>query len=279
MAISDPYHSTAFSNISPSKPLEQDTAKQCQSVQRLALNLDFAHVSHEASNTHPHILFSPIHYEPGYAYPLLVWLHDQGGDERQVMRIMPEVSMRNYVAVAPQGIRLEPEIETPRPTNLDVSSILQAAKRSRVTYDWPDTADGVTETERRIFDCISVAKARNNIAPQRIFLAGFGTGGTMALRMAFLYPEHFAGVASLSGCLPKEGPVLHRWTAARSLPVLLGLGQTSSTFSPESGCQALELLHTAGFPMTVREYDCGRELVPAMLQDLNRWIMNLVCGQ
>ena len=31
-------------------------------------------------------LFAPMHYEPGYAYPLIVWLHGPGGDERQLNR-------------------------------------------------------------------------------------------------------------------------------------------------------------------------------------------------
>src|SRR5688572_27524759 len=47
--------------------------------------------------------FTPMHYEPNYAYPLLVWLHGDHGDQQQLKRIMPLVSMRNYVAVAPRA--------------------------------------------------------------------------------------------------------------------------------------------------------------------------------
>ena len=46
-----------------------------------------------------HCLFTPLHYERNYAYPLIVWLHGPGDDERQVTRVMPLVSMRNYVGV------------------------------------------------------------------------------------------------------------------------------------------------------------------------------------
>src|SRR5688500_15821791 len=51
-----------------------------------------------------HTLFAPLHYEPNYAYPLVVWLHGPGDDERQLQRVMPLVSMRNYVAAAPRGV-------------------------------------------------------------------------------------------------------------------------------------------------------------------------------
>ena len=50
-----------------------------------------------------HALFAPLHYESNYAYPLIVWLHGANDDERQLKRIMPFVSLRNYVAVSPRG--------------------------------------------------------------------------------------------------------------------------------------------------------------------------------
>ena len=36
-----------------------------------------------------HSLFAPLHYEPGYAYPLIVWLHGLHGDERQCCESCP----------------------------------------------------------------------------------------------------------------------------------------------------------------------------------------------
>src|ERR1700676_406196 len=51
----------------------------------------------------PYALFGPLHYEANYAYPLLVWLHGPGDSEGQLKRIMPQISLRNYVAVAPRG--------------------------------------------------------------------------------------------------------------------------------------------------------------------------------
>lgn len=53
----------------------------------------------------PYSLFGPLHYEANYAYPLIVWLHGPGDDEHQLRRIMPAISLRNYVAVARNGRR------------------------------------------------------------------------------------------------------------------------------------------------------------------------------
>lgn len=261
-----------------------------KSFQRLSVKLDFiqGNSTSELSAAHPHVLFYPLHYEVGYSYPLLVWLHGRGGDERQVMRVMPKLSMRNYVAVAPQGFPQDQDkqesfcrsskVSSNIWNSLDVTSIINGSVRSKVQYDWQETDEMLTEAEQRIFDCISIAKKRANIASNRIFLAGFGTGGTLAMRLGLLYPESFAGVASLGGAFPQARNVMHRWVAARDLAVFLGFGQNSTTFSPNTARQTLELLHTAGVPTVAKEYVCGQELVPQMLQDLNHWMMNLVCG-
>ncbi len=248
--------------------------------ENLRLDLDFCRISRqEATSTHPHVLFSPVHYEPGYAYPLFVWLHGSGADERQLMRLMPLLSMRNYVAVAPQGLAsVEPEPAALGVVSLDVSEIINGGIRQRPQYDWPQTEEAISESERRVFDCISVACRKNNIANHRIFLAGFGSGGSMALRLGLLYPKSFAGVVSIGGAFPQGHLPFRQWNAARNLPIMFAVGEKSTTFSPADACDALELCYTAGLPIVVREYPCGQEIAPAMLQDVNRWIMEQVCG-
>ena len=62
-----------------------------------------SHVERTADREHAHCIFTPVHYERNYAYPLIVWLHGPDDDEHQVTRIMPHVSIRNYVAVGPRG--------------------------------------------------------------------------------------------------------------------------------------------------------------------------------
>src|SRR5438105_1512038 len=47
--------------------------------------------------------FLPVGYEPNYAYPLLVFLHDHGGNEEQVLRLAPRLSRRNYICIALRG--------------------------------------------------------------------------------------------------------------------------------------------------------------------------------
>jgi phospholipase/carboxylesterase len=224
-------------------PVQVDSASCSASL------LDFAHV-----------LFAPLHYEPGYAYPLIVWLHG-GGDERQLLRIMPLVSMRNYVAVAPRGIRV---------TAADGSECER--------FDWLQTDDHIQQAEQRVFDSIELAAQKHHVSPRRIFLAGFDGGGTMALRLAMSHPDRFAGVISLCGAMPTGRTLFGNLVAARRLGMFLATGRGSQEYPAAQVCEDLRLLHTAGLSLTLRQYPCGHELQPQMLTDVDRWIIEQIAS-
>ena len=268
--------STALLPRSEKKQVRSNQAPLSRNAEKLNLELNFAEAILPAKTrmTHPHILFSPMHYEPNYSYPLLVWLHGTGGDERQLMRIMPLISMRNYVAVAPRGLPLAQPVSSPV-FDLSVSAILQRPKEQ---YDWlflsnTGPEDGSMSIEHKIFDCITVARERCNIAAHRIFIAGFGTGGTTALRLAMLYPEYFAGAAAFGGDIPTDSRIFPSWQMTQSPSVFIGIDESS----PEHACQMMELFFTAGLTANIREYPDTKHLTPAMLDDMNRWMMQIVC--
>jgi len=208
--------------------------------------------------------FVPLHYEPGYAYPLLVWLHGSGNDERQLMRIMPMVSMRNFVAIAPRGTCANSQSQEAHP---------QQIATEEVGYTWQQSESHIQQAEHRVFDGIAMAQEKFHIAARRIFLAGFGCGGTMAFRIAMNHPSRFAGVLSCCGPFPHGRTPFGNLAEARKLPVLLAVGRDSSEYPPDEVCENLRLFHTAGLSVTLRQYPTGHELSPQMLADVDRWII------
>lgn len=212
------------------------------------------------ADDHPSAVFAPLHYEPGYAYPLLVWLHGPGDDESQLRRIMPHVSLRNYVAVSMRG-------------TLRVERV-----RGKSGYGWSQRSESIALAEERLDAAIARAVSRYHVAPQRIFLAGFGCGGTMALRLAMLAPWRFAGAASFCGEFPQGRTPLSQLAAARRLPLLVCCGRESEDPTTMRLCGNLRLLHAAGIEVCLRQYPGGAQLSPLMLSDLDRWAMRLVTG-
>jgi phospholipase/carboxylesterase len=209
-----------------------------------------------------HTLFAPLHYEPGYSYPLIVWLHGPGNDERQLVRIMPLISMRNYMAIAPRGMTA---VETDEPQNVGPSGLT-----------WSQTEEHIQQAEQRIFECINIARQKFHIASHRVFLAGFDCGGTMAFRVAMDRPERFAGVLSLGGEFPRGRTPFRNLTAVRRLPIFLAVGRDSEIYSPDAACEDLRLFHSAGMSITLRQYPFGHELAPQMLGDVDRWIIDQI---
>jgi phospholipase/carboxylesterase len=187
-----------------------------------------------------------------------VWLHGHASNEHELRQVMPQVSMRNYVAVAPQG----PWV------NL----------RHRGRRGWRQASDMIEVAETRIADCIAAAKRRFNIHPDRIFLAGYGSGGTMAVRVAWNDPSQFAGVASLNGPLPARQSPMCRVNELRQLPCLLATARNSQSYPPARVCEDLRLLHAAGCTVALRQYPGADRLAKWMLADLDRWVMEFICG-
>lgn len=206
-------------------------------------------------------LFAPLHYEENYAYPLLIWLHGPGENELQLRRVMPLMSLRNYVGIGLCGTMPDTHVGQP------------------AAYTWSQQPAHVSQAAERMAAGIALACQRFNIHPQRIFLAGFAAGGTMAYRLALLQPDCFAGVLSLCGEFPRRQGALRRFQAARRLAVFVGCGRYSTAYSDAMAAEDLRLLYAAGMQVELRQYPCGQELCPAMLEDMDRWIMAHVTGE
>lgn len=201
-------------------------------------------------------LFGPVHYETNYAYPLVVWLHGAGQTERQLVKVMPLISLRNYVACAPRG-----------PVNV-----------GRASFGWSEQPEAIDTAIQRIFEAIDEARRQYHVARRRIFLAGVDVGGTMAWRAALAHPDRFAGAISLGGNFPQGRAPLGRLLEARQLPLFLGHGRDDRSFGQADVGEQLRLFHSAGLQVSVRQYPCGAQIAPQMLTDIDRWMMEIVTG-
>ena len=207
----------------------------------------------------PYSVFMPLHYEKNYAYPLIVWLHGNGQNERQLSQVMQLVSIRNHVAVAPRGTMVSPG-------------------QTHGGFQWHDDEVSIMTAEHRIYDCIEIAQRRFNVNPRRIFLAGYQAGGTMALRLALRNPACFAGAMSVGGAFPRGNMPLMQLDFARKLPLFIAHGREAEGYSLDQSCLDLRLIHSAGLSMTLRQYPCGDELTTNMLSDMDAWVMEQVTG-
>jgi phospholipase/carboxylesterase len=210
---------------------------------------------------HGHAIFAPLHYESNYAYPLLVWLHPEGHNESHIKHVMPNISMRNYAAVAPRGTH-----------EIPVGDASQLDHR----FTWRQTEDHILLAQQRILASVEQAQQRFNIHPRRIFLAGAGNGGTMAFRIGMIYPDRFAGVASLGGAFPIGNMPLAQINTARRLPLFIASSRGSAFYPELQLCNDLRLIHSAGMMVNVRQYPGADDSSDMILADVDRWIMDVI---
>jgi len=183
-------------------------------------------------------VFMPQGYEPGYDYPLLVWLPDPTAGFG-LGRTMARTSLRNFVAVQP-------------------------------------AAGG--DPEARVWRAIDRVRDRASIHPRRIYLVGQGSGGSDAFRIACRAPEAFGGVVSLGGGFPLDEGLFAAADRVRRLPMLLCACRDAVATDPTPIDRVLRLFHAAGATLSLRVYPGLDGLARTALADVNRWLMQEVCG-
>lgn len=183
-------------------------------------------------------VFVPQGYEPGYDYPLLVWLPGPAAGRFDLGRVMARTSLRNFVAVQPRG-----------------------------------RAD--TEAVWRAIDRVS---SRLSVHPRRTYLIGQSAGGTEAFRIACRNPDSFAGVVSLGGGFPLDEGLFASIESLRRLPMLLSCRSADVAAAAAAIDRTLRVFHAAGATLAMRIYPGGKNLSRTRLGDVNRWIMEDVCG-
>jgi len=206
----------------------------------------------------PRSFFLPARYESGYKYPLVIWLHNNGYNENQINHVMPHISTRNYVGVGIRG-----------------SLAVDASGRR---FEWSHTPAANSRCEDAVWQAVDDACERYSIHRDRIFLAGYGEGGTMARRVAFQRSGSFAGCIALGGRLPRGGAVFSNLNAARKLKNLWAVAMHGRSLTEVEFDDDIRLAADARLRLDVRRYTTDDEMVTEVLRDVNAWMMQIVTG-
>ena len=200
----------------------------------------------------------PIHHEAAYAYPLIIWLHDRGGDHRQVQRVMPLISSRNYVGIGIRGT--------------------QALDPAGHHFGWSETHASTFTVADRVDAAVRRATSLSSIHPGRIVIAGYRQGGQMALRLAAAEPDRYAAAIAIdtseltwTGC---DLAALQK----KNLPVLVQRFADDVQTETQAFEEQLQQLRTLGMRVEAQLFAGEPSLCTEMLRGIDRWIMNRIVG-
>ncbi len=247
---STPQTAADQADVSSSKELEASTmtsghtATQCSDIFGAPL------MQGRRSNVQ---MLAPLHYQSGYQYPLLVWLHSSGHNERQIEQVMPHISTRNYVGL---GVRA--------PQATDVRGF---------GFDWPSGPSALAKASDIVGSAIEQTQNIYSIHPDRIILAGYGSGATMACRIALAHSDRFAGVVRAGGQFPRSRGAMRDFKRlrARRLPMLWlqainGVDDDSQVLKND-----VSMAQLIQAQVEIRQYRGDDVMNTAALKDIDRW--------
>ena len=160
----------------------------------------------------------------------------------------------------------------PTSTGFDLGRVM--ARLSLRNFVAVQAAGGSTAVWRAIDRVVD----RLSIHPRRIWLVGHAAGGTEAFRVACRHPESFAGAVSLGGRFPLDEAIFSRIEAVRRMPMLQCCSTAQAAAGADHTDRTLRLFHAAGAMLAMRIYPGANDLSKAMLGDVNRWLMEEICG-
>lgn len=211
----------------------------------------------ETDRAHRLLTFMPTGFTSTYEYPHILFFHREGNNEQQIKKLMPHLSRRNYICTGLRG------------------TVPMYRSDGRQGFHWDADAGLTAELEDYVMSALADTYDRLPVHADRIFLAGVGEGAIQAYRLAFAFPSKFAGVIALNSKLPKNGP-LWRLSQTRQLPVFMGHGLDNEQFTIQQARQDRKLLYTAGMNVDFKTYDTTDKLHPAMMRDIDQWIMKRI---
>lgn len=202
----------------------------------------------------------------------IIWLHGFGADGHDFEPIVPELRLPPQLQVrfifphAPQ-----------RPITMYDKTILRA------WYDftnWEKETEvetaGIYESAAQIEALIKRENARG-IPTNKIVLAGFSQGGSMALHVGVRYQEKLAGIMALSTYLSTEHTLqAERTTANQDTSIFMAHGTQDNVVPFADAQYARDELTSLNYKIEFHTYPMPHSLCPQEVVDIRQWLINVL---
>jgi phospholipase/carboxylesterase len=221
-------------------------------------------------------VYVPEGYEPNYAYPLVVWLTPAPLSGVEFHQFMSQISDRNYLGIQ---LRIDGEAADAAvgETGLADALPLVATIDDEFAQAAQPAASIPESLEAQLNAAVARMRRQYHVHTERVFLAGVGSAGTLALQLGLKRPEWFGGIFAFAAEFPKVERPLSHFRHLRQKRIFLGAGMHDEHTPAREVVRSSLLLQSAGLRVCTRVYDSGHELTASTFRDMNRWLMHGVC--
>ncbi len=188
--------------------------------------------------------------------PLLLLLHGYGANEEDLLGLVPHLDARLL------------SVSVRAPYALDFGGFAWfniEIGAEGVRFDFAEAAEPL----RQVLALVDALRSTHR--PDRIFIAGFSQGASMALAAALKRPRDFAGAIALSGlCSPEMLP--EDTASVRGLKIFMSHGCFDPVIPVAQARASRDLLTPLGLDLSYKEYDMPHAIDQPCLEDLDSWL-------
>lgn len=199
----------------------------------------------------------------------IIWLHGLGADGHDFEPIVPELHLPKTLPV-----RFIFPHAPKRAVSINFGMVMPA------WYDIMDVAglhkvnaDDILASSRQLKDVMQ-AEIQKGLPPERIILAGFSQGGTIALHTGLRYDRKLAGIMALSTCLPAADQPSDEYVAAnRDISIFMAHGTRDPMIPIEKAIETRDALKRLEYNIRWQEYPMDHSVCHEEIQHIRSWIM------
>lgn len=204
---------------------------------------------------------------PEQASACIIWLHGLGADGHDFAGISKQLPRTRQ-----QAVRYIFPHAPMQPVTINQGHVMRAwfdiRNLQRMTNE--DVA-GMQDSLKNIQALIKQQQALG-IPSEKIFVAGFSQGGTMALLTALFHPERLGGYMALSGFLPQFAGANLKNASPHTPRLLIAHGSNDEIVPLFLGKAASQVLINAGYQVEWHEYAMGHSVCTQELLDIDAYI-------
>lgn len=224
------------------------------------------YTTHESADA---VVLNPVAGTPDApATSAVIWLHGLGADGFDFVPIVNELRLPASLAT-----RFIFPHAAPRPVTVNNGFVMRA------WYDIKGFGPERVEDDVGIRECDGVVRKYieqqigQGIAANKIVIAGFSQGGTIALQTGLRYPQRLAGILALSTWLPLRASLSNEASAAnRDIPILMCHGTHDGVVPPTLGETSRDILLNLGYRIEWRSYPMAHQVCMEEVMDISKWL-------
>ncbi len=196
----------------------------------------------------------------------VIWLHGLGADGHDFASIVHELNL----PVATRFVFPHAPVRA--------VTINQGA-RMRAWYDILSLERVDLEDEEGIYasaaavDALIDAEVGRGIPTDKVVIAGFSQGGSIALHVALRHPSRLAGVLALSTYVPLATSLgAEKSPANTSIPLFMAHGVHDPVVPEALGRSSRDCLQVLGYEVEWHSYPMEHSVCAQEIADINRWL-------